>query len=61
MIGTNSILLNQATIVAALQHYLDTVAFKSKVKVTSVSQEKDSCPSSAFLVTFTDPVESDMD
>lgn len=38
MKGNNSIVLNQATMIDAIQHYFNTVAFKCKVKVVHVKK-----------------------
>ena len=41
MIGTNTMSLNEATVIAAMQHYFDTVIFApgKAPKVTGVTQE----------------------
>lgn len=38
MKGNNRLLLNESTMIEALQHYFDTVAFKRKVKVDGIEE-----------------------
>lgn len=54
MIGSNSLVLNQATMTAAMQHYFDTVLFAEgkSPKVKNVKQENGHTP------TFTVEVET---
>jgi hypothetical protein len=54
MQGTNSMDLNEATMVVILQHYFDTVLFSSgkSPKVTSVKRSNDSGYTPDFEVTM---------
>ena len=61
MKGTNSLVLNQAQMVAAMQHFLDTVIFKdpgcAKVSLVKSEKEQDNGfrESSSFRIELVEP------
>jgi hypothetical protein len=55
MIGNNTLHWNQATMIAAVQYYLDNVVFKEPgVKVSTVKAKSGAYDTSEFLIDTTD-------
>lgn len=55
MIGSNSLILNQAEMIRAVEYYLNNVQFKETVRVTAVEEK----PSDrVFNIRLDEPVEN---
>lgn len=54
MIGNNKMYLNEATIIAAVQMYLDGLMVNGAQKVTSVSEDPHNSNGKSFTVALTD-------
>ena len=52
MIGTNTLEINQATMIEAIQEYLDNAMPEESFKVTNVKAENGLCPGYAVTIEF---------